>query len=73
MFTLPGFFVVAEGFDMFRLCAAAATGRRMMPSGNLSSAKRTSVGWMSGVLSPEGFGSLWLMASVTLGGGDHFS
>jgi hypothetical protein len=42
-----GIFVLAEGLDMTRP-RALATGKRMISSGNLSYAKRTLVGWMSG-------------------------
>jgi hypothetical protein len=41
---------------MFRL-GAIATGGKMIPSGNLSFAKMTSVGWMSGS-KPKNLGSL---------------
>jgi hypothetical protein len=58
---------------MFRI-KAVPTGGRMVPSSNLSFAKRTLIGWMNVWESnPEGLGSLWLKASATLGGGDRFN
>jgi hypothetical protein len=42
-----GIVVLAEGLDMFRL-EPIAPGGRMIPSSNLSFAKRTLVVWMSG-------------------------
>jgi hypothetical protein len=45
-------------------------GGRMIQSGTLSFAKRF---WIDvWELNPEGFGSLWLKASATCGGGNHF-
>jgi hypothetical protein len=50
------FFVLVDDLDMFRLGAIAAVGR-MVPSGNLSFAKITLVGWLSGSWTPKGWDS----------------
>jgi hypothetical protein len=68
------FFALAEVLDMFRLGVVAIGGTRL-PSGNLSFAKITLLGWMSGSWTQKGWdrfgwrplrrrGSFWLNGSM---------
>jgi hypothetical protein len=58
--------VLAEVLDIFRLGVTATSGR-MIPSGNLSFAKKNSGRMVSCELNPEGLGFLWLRACPTWG------
>jgi hypothetical protein len=62
-----GIVVAAEGRDMFTL-GAIANGWRLIPSGKFPLGKKKNFGWMDvWGLNREGLGSLWLIASATLG------
>jgi hypothetical protein len=58
---------LAKDLDMFRLGAIATRGR-MIPSDNLSFAKKNFVGLDVWEFNQEGLGSFWLKTSATLGG-----